>query len=84
MKLRTHKIKVNKTVDGDYKYYVSLNQPKSKLIKAMFETTKSLKTVFFMMFQLDIPLAFNLNYGFLKKDLNIIEGDIKKTCWKSI
>ena len=77
--LRTHKIKVNETVDRDYKYYVSLNQPKSKLIKAMFETTKKFKdSLFYDVSAWTFPLAFNLNYNFLKKDLNIIEGDIKK------
>ena len=81
--LRTHKIKVNETVDGDYKYYVSLNQPKSKLIKAMFETTKKFKdSLFYDVSAWTFPLAFNLNYDFLKKDLNIIEGDIKKPVGK--
>ena len=81
--LRTHKIKVNETVDGDYKYYVSLNQPKSKLIKAMFETTKKFKdSLFYDVSAWTFPLAFNLNYGFLKKDLNIIESDIKKPVGK--
>ena len=51
-----------------------INQKKSKLIKAMFDTqTKFEDSLFYDVSAWTFPLAFNLNYDFLKENLEGIK-----------
>ena len=66
--LRAHKIDVLETNGEKFKYYVPIKQKKSKLIKAMFDTqTKFEDSLFYDVSAWTFPLAFNLNYDFLKE-----------------
>ena len=68
--LKAHKIDVFETNDQKFKYYVPIKQKKSKLIKAMFDTqTKFDDSLFYDVSAWTFPLAFNLNYDFLKESL---------------
>ena len=68
--LKAHKIDVFETNDQKFKYYVPIKQKKSKLIKAMFDTqTKFEDSLFYDVSAWTFPLAFNLNYDFLKESL---------------
>ncbi len=68
--LKAHKIDVFETNDQKFKYYVPIKQKKSKLIKAMFETQKKFEdSLFYDVSAWTFPLAFNLNYDFLKESL---------------
>ena len=68
--LKAHKIDVFETNDEKFKYYVPIKQKKSKLIKAMFDTqTKFEDSLFYDVSAWTFPLAFNLNYDFLKESL---------------
>mgnify|MGYP003308195525 CR=1 FL=1 len=65
--LRAHKIKVVETDGKKFKYFIPLQQKKSKLIKAIFDTqTKFEDSLFYDVSAWTFPLAFNLNYKFLK------------------
>ena len=69
--LKAHKIKVIETDGKKFKYFVPLQQKKSKLIKAMFDTqTKFEDSLFYDVSAWTFPLAFNLNYEFLKENLS--------------
>ena len=69
--LKSHKIKVVETDGKKFKYFVPLEQKKSKLIKAMFDTQIKFKdSLFYDVSAWTFPLAFNLNYKFLKESLN--------------
>ncbi len=73
--LRSHKIDVYETNNENYKYYIPLKQKKSRLIKAMFETSTSFEdSLFYDVSAWTFPLAFNLNYEFLKKELDIVKS----------
>ena len=68
--LKAHKIDIFETDGEKFKYYVPINQKKSKLIKAMFDTqTKFEDSLFYDVSAWTFPLAFNLNYDFLKESL---------------
>ncbi len=68
--LKAHKIEIFETNGEKFKYYVPINQKKSKLIKAMFDTqTKFEDSLFYDVSAWTFPLAFNLNYDFLKESL---------------
>ena len=68
--LKAHKIDIFETNGEKFKYYVPINQKKSKLIKAMFDTqTKFEDSLFYDVSAWTFPLAFNLNYDFLKESL---------------
>ena len=68
--LKAHKIDVFETNDQKFKYYVPIKQKKSKLIKAMFDTQKKFEdSLFYDVSAWTFPLAFNLNYDFLKESL---------------
>ena len=70
--LKAHKIDVFETNDEKFKYYVPIKQKKSKLIKAMFDTqTKFEDSLFYDVSAWTFPLAFNLNYDFLKDSLDV-------------
>ena len=69
--LKAHKIKVIETDGKKFKYFVPLQQKKSKLIKAMFDTqTKFEDSLFYDVSAWTFPLAFNLNYEFLQEILS--------------
>ena len=73
--LKSHKIDVYETNNENYKYYIPLKQKKSRLIKAMFETSTSFEdSLFYDVSAWTFPLAFNLNYEFLKKELDIVKS----------
>ena len=73
--LKSHKIDVHETNNENYKYYIPLKQKKSRLIKAMFETSTSFEdSLFYDVSAWTFPLAFNLNYEFLKKELDIVKS----------
>ena len=68
--LKSHKIKVIETDGKKFKYFVPLEQKKSRLIKAMFDTQINFKdSLFYDVSAWTFPLAFNLNYKFLKESL---------------
>ena len=68
--LKAHKIDIFETDGEKFKYYVPINQKKSKLIKAMFDSqTKFEDSLFYDVSAWTFPLAFNLNYDFLKDNL---------------
>ena len=70
--LKAHKIDVFETNDQKFKYYVPIKQKKSKLIKAMFDTqTKFEDSLFYDVSAWTFPLAFNLNYDFLKESFDV-------------
>ena len=70
--LKAHKIDVFETNDQKFKYYVPIKQKKSKLIKAMFNTqTKFEDSLFYDVSAWTFPLAFNLNYDFLKDSFDV-------------
>ena len=70
--LKAHKIDVFETNDEKFKYYVPIKQKKSKLIKAMFDTqTKFEDSLFYDVSAWTFPLAFNLNYDFLKDSFDV-------------
>ena len=70
--LKAHKIDVFETNDEKFKYYVPIKQKKSKLIKAMFDTqTKFEDSLFYDVSAWTFPLAFNLNYDFLKESFDV-------------
>ena len=70
--LKAHKIDVFETNDQKFKYYVPIKQKKSKLIKAMFDTqTKFEDSLFYDVSAWTFPLAFNLNYDFLKDSFDV-------------
>ena len=70
--LKAHKIDVFETNDEKFKYYVPIKQKKSKLIKAMFDTqTKFEDSLFYDVSAWTFPLAFNLNYDFLKDSFDL-------------
>ena len=70
--LKAHKIDVFETNDEKFKYYVPIKQKKSKLIKAMFDTqTKFDDSLFYDVSAWTFPLAFNLNYDFLKDSFDV-------------
>ena len=72
---KSHKIDVYETNNENYKYYIPLKQKKSRLIKAMFETSTSFEdSLFYDVSAWTFPLAFNLNYEFLKKELDIVKS----------
>ena len=78
--LKAHKIKVIETDGKKFKYFVPLQQKKSKLIKAMFDTqTKFEDSLFYDVSAWTFPLAFNLNYKFLKENLSGNELFDKRT-----
>ncbi len=67
--LRAHKIDVFETNGEKFKYYVPIKQKKSKLIKAMFDTQTEFKdSLFYDVSAWTFPLAFNVNYDFLKEN----------------
>ncbi len=69
--LKSHKIKVVETNGKKFKYFVPLEQRKSRLIKAMFDTQVKFKdSLFYDVSAWTFPLAFNLNYKFLKESLS--------------
>ena len=69
--LKSHKIKVVETNGKKFKYFVPFEQRKSRLIKAMFDTQVKFKdSLFYDVSAWTFPLAFNLNYKFLKESLN--------------
>ena len=73
--LKSHKIDVYEANNENYKYYIPLKQKKSRLIKAMFETSTSFEdSLFYDVSAWTFPLAFNLNYEFLKKELDIVKS----------
>ena len=73
--LKSHKIDVHETNNENYKYYIPLKQKKSRLIKAMFETSTSFEdSLFYDVSAWTFPLAFNLNYEFLKKELDVVKS----------
>ena len=70
--LKAHKIDIFETNSEKFKYYVPINQKKSKLIKAMFDTqTKFEDSLFYDVSAWTFPLAFNLNYDFLKESFDV-------------
>ena len=70
--LKAHKIDVFETNDEKFKYYVPIKQKKSKLIKAMFDTQiKFEDSLFYDVSAWTFPLAFNLNYNFLKESFDV-------------
>ena len=70
--LKAHKIDIFETNGEKFKYYVPINQKKSKLIKAMFDTqTKFEDSLFYDVSAWTFPLAFNLNYDFLKESFDV-------------
>ena len=70
--LKAHKIDVFETNDEKFKYYVPIKQKKSKLIKAMFDTQiKFEDSLFYDVSAWTFPLAFNLNYDFLKESFDV-------------
>ena len=70
--LKAHKIDVFETNDQKFKYYVPIKQKKSKLIKAMFDTQiKFEDSLFYDVSAWTFPLAFNLNYDFLKESFDV-------------
>ena len=67
--LRAHKIDVFETNEEKFKYYVPIKQKKSKLIKAIFDTqTEFEDSLFYDVSAWTFPLAFNVNYDFLKEN----------------
>ena len=73
--LKSHKIDVYETNNKNYKYYIPLKQKKSRLIKAMFETSTSFEdSLFYDVSAWTFPLAFNVNYEFLKKELDVVKS----------
>ena len=73
--LKSHKIDIYETNNENYKYFIPLKQKKSRLIKAMFETSTSFEdSLFYDVSAWTFPLAFNLNYEFLKKELDIVKS----------
>ena len=71
-KIQVHSLAKNSTVKGkryakEASYVVPLNQKKSKLIHAMFDTqTKFKDSLFYDISAWTFPLSFNVNYSFEK------------------
>ena len=73
--LKSHKIDVFETNSKNYKYYVPLKQKKSRLIRAMFETSTNFQdSLFYDVSAWTFPLAFNVNHEFLKKELEVVKS----------
>ena len=73
--LKSHKIDVYETNNKNYKYYIPLKQKKSRLIKAMFETSTTFEdSLFYDVSAWTFPLAFNVNHEFLKKELDVVKS----------
>ena len=73
--LKSHKIDVFETNSKNYKYYIPLKQKKSRLIKAMFETSTTFEdSLFYDVSAWTFPLAFNVNHEFLKKELEVVKS----------
>ena len=73
--LKSHKIDVFETNSKNYKYYVPLKQKKSRLIRAMFETSTNFQdSLFYDVSAWTFPLAFNVNHEFLKKELDVVKS----------
>ena len=73
--LKSHKIDVYETNNKNYKYYIPLKQKKSRLIKAMFETSTAFEdSLFYDVSAWTFPLAFNVNHEFLKKELDVVKS----------
>jgi len=68
--LKAHKINVFETNGKKFKYYVPIKQKKSRLIKAIFDTnTKFEDSLFYDVSAWTFPHAFNLNYEYVKEEL---------------
>ena len=73
--LKSHKIDVYETKNKNLKYYIPLKQKKSRLIKAMFETSTTFEdSLFYDVSAWTFPLAFNVNHEFLKKELDVVKS----------
>ena len=73
--LKSHKIDVYETNNKNHKYYIPLKQKKSRLIKAMFETSTTFEdSLFYDVSAWTFPLAFNVNHEFLKKELDVVKS----------
>ena len=73
--LKSHKIDVFETNSKNFKYYVPLKQKKSRLIRAMFETSTNFQdSLFYDVSAWTFPLAFNVNHEFLKKELEVVKS----------
>ena len=73
--LKSHKIDVYETNNKNYKYYIPLKQKKSRLIKAMFETSTAFEdSLFYDVSAWTFPHAFNVNHEFLKKALDVVKS----------
>ena len=73
--LKAHKINVFETNEKKFKYYVPIKQKKSRLIKAIFDTnTKFEDSLFYDVSAWTFPHAFNLNYEYVKEELESNEA----------
>ncbi|MDG1058117.1 MAG: M14 family metallopeptidase [Flavobacteriaceae bacterium] len=81
-KIQVHSLAKNSTVKGkryakEASYVVPLNQKKSKLIHAMFDTqTKFKDSLFYDISAWTFPLSFNVNYSF-EKSIALAGSEIK-------